>query len=258
MKPILFELGSIKFYSFGLVILASLIMGCSTSWLLLRQSKTKVNFKTDVIILTGLMGIIGARLTFFLLNFYRFRSFEQMFYYPKEGLVAWGGILAASLFCFGLMIKYEDNLWVWLDNLILGFLAGFLSGNIIIDLLSKNSLLDYRLFWIFVTLVYLLVLKIPRIGKDLHGYLYFFGLLSFSLMQISLPYSHNRNIVFLYLDLNQIFSLFILILISGFLISITSKKSWRLVIWGKILKVRMLPHIMITTIEKLLSRMKNI
>jgi len=258
MKPILFELGNIKFYSFGLVVLASLIIGVITSWLLLRKTNTKISFKIDVIILSGLMGIIGSRLTFFLLNFYRFQSFEQMFYYSKEGLVAWGGILAASLFCIGLMIRYNDNLWLWLDSLVIGFLAGFLTGNTLINILSDGLTFDYRLIWILLTILYLLFLKIPRIGKNLYGYLYFFGLLSFSLMQLTLPYkTDNRQIIIAGLDLSQTFSLVMLVFISSFLVSITSKKSWRLILWGKILKIRKLPSFLSNFFISIYGKLKR-
>ncbi len=261
MKPILFSIGNIKFYSFGIVVLASLIVGVLIALFLIRKNNTKIGFKIDTLILTGLMGIIGARIAFFVLNYFRFESFEQMFYYSKEGLVAWGGIAAASLFVIGLMIKYEDNVWIWLDNMMIGFFGGYLAGSIFIDILSGNSFFDYRLFWIASTLLYLLALKVPRIGKNLNGFLYFFGLMSFSLMQVAIPTKEDRIIAFIGLDLNQIFSLIVLVFVVGFLISITSKKSWRMIILSNILRLRTLPKIakfgLLSITEKLAKRFKK-
>lgn len=231
MNPILFSIGSLKFYTFGLITLAGVLAGVILTWFVMRKTKTKVEPKIDAIILTAFMGIIGARICFFLLNYYRFQNFEEMFYYAQDGLVAWGGIIAASLFAFALCEKYDDKVWIWLDNLMIGLFGGLFAGNLLNDILQNQVWNDYRLFWFLVTIGYLIYLRRTKLKKDLNGYLYLFGLLSFSLSEVALPDVKDGVASLWQFNFSVGFSLGMMILVIAGLIPIVFHKSWRIIIF---------------------------
>ena len=97
MYPILFKIGSINIYSYGVMI----AIGFSVAIYLARQQAEKEGFDGDRIIDLGLYillaGIIGARLLYVLTNLSEYREYPlEIIMLNHGGLVIYGGIILAT------------------------------------------------------------------------------------------------------------------------------------------------------------------
>lgn len=99
MKPILFSLGPIHFYSFGLMI----ILGCAISlyWMEFKADREGFLERRDVFplfFITVTSGFVGARLAFIIQNYKWFLQHPHRFAAIWEGgLIFYGGLAASFL-----------------------------------------------------------------------------------------------------------------------------------------------------------------
>jgi len=130
MNPILFELGGFRLYSFGSFIALGAVVGTIVVFKLsqIRRLPTKNLF--DLVLISLLAGLIGARIGYYLLYLEQFQSFWQLFYFWQGGLLASSGIVSGLAAFIWLTRRYQLPLAPMLDIGVLSFLLGWAVGKI--------------------------------------------------------------------------------------------------------------------------------
>lgn len=130
MQPILFELGRFKLYSFGTFIALGAFVGGVFLYHMLRRRKHRVHHIFDTVLYTLLIGLLGARITYYFTFQEQFKSFGQIFYFWQGGLLALGGIIIGFLALLRFIKKSKQPLWEVLDATGLAFLIGWAIGKV--------------------------------------------------------------------------------------------------------------------------------
>lgn len=122
MHPILFSLGPVNVYSYGVFVAISF---CVTLWIFYKLSKREKLWQENIIeraILVFIFIIVFARLAFFIsyYNLY-FNHWYEVFYLWQGGLVSYGGILGMIL---AFVVFFRKNLLAYLDILAVSVLGG--------------------------------------------------------------------------------------------------------------------------------------
>ncbi len=189
MTPVLFEVGNLKFYSFGTFIaLGALAAGL----MLVRLAKTrklKTHHLFDTVLYTLLGGLIGGRIVYYFLYGNQFKSIFQVLYFWQGGLVALGGIAVGFLVFLYMIKKEKDPIWQVLDitaiALLLGWgvgkygchLSGCTVGRSAENILTINGNYPIDLFSTVWSLLCFLILLFVWIKNKLSdGVVFFLGL----------------------------------------------------------------------------------
>lgn len=130
MRPILFSLGSLNFYSFGFFaalgyILSGMVIHRLAKKKRLLTSKHREYFLLDALLLALVSGIVGARLTYILTYnvLFRIDPLAEVTNLLGGGFVFYGGA-AIALGVFYWWFKKHDMLnWAWFDVIITGLLV---------------------------------------------------------------------------------------------------------------------------------------
>jgi phosphatidylglycerol:prolipoprotein diacylglycerol transferase len=130
MYPILFKLGGFTFYTHGLLAVLGIIFGSAVLYFLAKKSKLKTEFLFDNIVWSVLFGIIGARITYFVLYREQFATFKEIFYLWDGGMVSLGGFILGYLAFVFLIRSQKDNLAKWLSLGSISFALGLAIGRI--------------------------------------------------------------------------------------------------------------------------------
>lgn len=127
MRPILFSVGRLNFYSYGFfTALGFIAAGMTVSYLAKKKrliTKKRQYFLIDALLIALVVGIIAARAGYILL----YNLILQL--EPIGNLISGGFIfyigLAAGLITFARWIRQEsDNVQAWLDTIIVGLMVG--------------------------------------------------------------------------------------------------------------------------------------
>jgi len=116
MHPILFKIGPINIYSYGLMV--AIGFGLSTMMIYARAPRFGLERDTiiDYIITMLLSGIVGARLLFVLLNIkYYMANPAEIINLSRGGLVWYGGFIAALLASFWFVKARKLEFWSAVD-----------------------------------------------------------------------------------------------------------------------------------------------
>lgn len=112
MHPILFEIGPLTIYFYGVMLALAFVVGIWFATRQARREKVPANTILDLSLVALITGIIGARILFILLNldYYSLHPFESIMFW-QGGLVYYGGIILGVL-CAILFLKVR-KLDVW-------------------------------------------------------------------------------------------------------------------------------------------------
>ncbi|MCB1214856.1 MAG: prolipoprotein diacylglyceryl transferase [Deltaproteobacteria bacterium] len=132
MHPVLFEIGSFKLHSYGLLIAIGFLM--ALQWIRYRSAKEGLNPKqmTDFAFYLMLVGLVGSRIAFILVEnpaYYLKRPWEA-FYLWQGGLVFYGGVVAALIFSIYFFKKKKLDFWKVADILAPGLALGHAFGRL--------------------------------------------------------------------------------------------------------------------------------
>lgn len=130
MHPILFQLGSIVFYTHGVVTVLGILVGSWITYSLMRNNKITTEDLFDNVVIVLLAGIIGARLAYFLLYHDQFTSAWQFFQIWNGGLVSFGGFLFGLIALMLLLRSQAKPFWQYIDIFSVGFFVGLLIGRV--------------------------------------------------------------------------------------------------------------------------------
>ncbi|MFN3134395.1 MAG: prolipoprotein diacylglyceryl transferase [Candidatus Kryptonium sp.] len=100
MRPILFQIGPIPIYSYGLMMALAFIVA---DYLLAREFKRlrlNVSYANEMVILALVSGIVGARLLYLIENFDNFLKAPLEMIFSAGGLTWYGGFIAAFIVLF--------------------------------------------------------------------------------------------------------------------------------------------------------------
>lgn len=126
MHPILFDLGPVTIYSYGVLLAAAYLAGL---WLATRRAKAAGLDPTKVLdlgIWVIIAALVGAKLLLFIVDLEQFTSSWQEFtVLLRSGGVFYGGLIAAIVVCVYLLRKNRLPLWTSGDLFAPGIALGY-------------------------------------------------------------------------------------------------------------------------------------
>ncbi len=133
MYPILFSIGKINFYSYGLFAAISVIAVYFVMKQLAFKKQLNDNNLFDKVLLVFVCALIFSRISYFVLYNNQFDAWYEIFYVWNGGLISFGGIIGGFI---AFLIVFKKDLIKWLDVIGVSFLlgasiwriGGFLSG----------------------------------------------------------------------------------------------------------------------------------
>lgn len=130
MYPVLFKIGQFSFYTHGLMAVLGIIVTSLLVYLLSRREHLGNSLLFDNMVYTVLFGIIGARITYYLLYADQFAATKEIFYLWQGGLVSFGGFIIGGLTLFLLLKFQKEPVWKWFDLFAIAFPLGLFLGRI--------------------------------------------------------------------------------------------------------------------------------
>lgn len=123
MYPILFTIGSITIYSFGVFLFVGFFLALFIIWRRLREQGLEEEKILDFLFLIILWGLVFARLAFIVTHFELFGLSLSKFLFLGRfpGLSFWGGFLGAVLAMIYFIRKNRWDLWKVADEAVFGF-----------------------------------------------------------------------------------------------------------------------------------------
>lgn len=230
MHPVLFRIGDFTFYTHGLLAVLGIILGAVLLYFMAKKRAMNTDFLFDNIIYSVLAGILGARITYFVLYRDQFQSIKEIFFLWNGGMVSYGGfILGALAFVFLLKIQ-KENVLKWCDlgaislaaGLCLGRLgnvfAGEYSGILTAGRFNIHGIVPVTLFEAVVVLIIAIGLFIAnRFSKFKDGIIFYLFILFYSGSRFIIDFWRDENDLFLHITLGQYVGL-ILFFVSGYLL----------------------------------------
>lgn len=130
MHPILFSIGNFTFYTHGLMALLGIILGVWILFRLAKREKFATSSLLDEITYSVFLGIIGARITYFLMYRSQFSHFSEIFQIWDGGMVSYGGFVLAGLAFWYFFSKKKEDIRRWFDLLAISFAPALILGRI--------------------------------------------------------------------------------------------------------------------------------
>ena len=131
MHPILFELGPITIYSYGVLLAAAYLLGLWTAARRARRAGLDANKVLDLGIWVIIAALIGAKALLLIVDFEQFTSSPQEFMtLLRSGGVFYGGLIAAIVVCIYQLRKHKLPLWTSGDLFAPGIALGYMVGRL--------------------------------------------------------------------------------------------------------------------------------
>jgi phosphatidylglycerol:prolipoprotein diacylglycerol transferase len=131
VHPILFELGPVTIYSYGVLLAAAYLLGL---WMAARRAKAAgldSNRVLDLGIWVIIAALVGAKALLFVVDFEHFTSSWQEFTsLLRSGGVFYGGLIAAVVVCIYQLRKHRLPLWTSGDLFAPGIALGYMVGRL--------------------------------------------------------------------------------------------------------------------------------
>lgn len=233
MHPILFKIGSLTFYTHGVLAVLGIFLCAVIVNKLAKNEDLDRTFLFDNIIWAVLIGIIGARITYFLLYRDQFSSLIEIFYLQNGGMVSFGGFIPGA-FTFALLLKSQKQpVMKWLDLMSIGFasglvlgrignlMAGEYAGKVSSSRFAINGVLPTNLFeGIAVALIAVVLYLFYAKNKNYSdGFLVWSLVLYYGVCRFIIDFWRDEAVVFWHLNLSQITSLILAMTALIYLIS---------------------------------------
>lgn len=132
MAPVLFSIGSINASSFGVFLISGFIFGVFLIWRLCRAWDINEEKALDLMLLTFIGGLLGARIYFVIENFSLFSASALNFILINKvpGFNFWGGFLGGWLTLYFFAKRFRINFWQLADIALVGFIGGLIFSDI--------------------------------------------------------------------------------------------------------------------------------
>lgn len=222
MYPILFKIGSITFYSHGVLIVLGLLAGGLLSYFLAKKNGLATEKVADNIIYISIFGIIGARIAYLVLYPSQYSSITQIFLLWNGGLVSYGGFFLGGFALMAILRFQKQPILRWFDVFSTGLFMGMAVGRVG-DLLAAdygsfsdghfwtaNPLLEAVLCIIIVIISSSAFIALGSRLRD--GLVFILSLLIYTGGRFIIEFQRGDPILLMGLSLSQLFSIFIFIL----------------------------------------------
>lgn len=221
IRPILFQISSFKVYTHGFFLMLGAIFASIVLYWLADRFKYNKSIIFDLIIYTLLFGIIGARITYFILYRSQFESASDLLKIWQGGLVSWGGFILGIIAATIVLKLYKEKILPWLDILLISSLLGlsigrlgsFLSGELAgvpsQSIFSILGILPITLFEsIYNLIIFLTLIVVSLKYKNIFspGILSLNVIMLYSLGRFIIDFWRTEEALALGLSLGQIFS----------------------------------------------------
>ena len=131
VHPILFELGSLTIYSYGVLLASAYLLGL---WLAVRRAKAAGvdgNKVMDLLIWVIIAALVGAKALLFIVDFRHFTSgWQEFMSLLRSGGVFYGGLIAAVVVCILQLRRHRLPLWQSGDLFAPGIALGYMVGRL--------------------------------------------------------------------------------------------------------------------------------
>ncbi len=121
MYPILFSIGKINFYSYGLFAAISVIAVYFLMYKLSKMKKLDNKDLFDKVLIVFISGLIISRISYFIVYNYQFNVWQEIFFIWNGGLTSYGGIIGGLI---AFIIVFNKDSYKWLDIAAISFLLG--------------------------------------------------------------------------------------------------------------------------------------
>ena len=131
MHPILFSVGPLTIYSYGVLLAAAYLLGLGMAVRRARAAGLDGNRILDLGIWVIIAALVGAKALLFIVDFQQFTSSWQEFTtLLRSGGVFYGGLLAAVAVCIYQLRKHRLPLWTSGDLFAPGIALGYMVGRL--------------------------------------------------------------------------------------------------------------------------------
>lgn len=130
MHPILFKIGPITIYTYGVMVALGIFFG---SLILVRLGEREGIRREDIVdtaFWSVVAGFIGARLFFFIYNPEYLKPWYRLFYIWEGGLVWYGGVIFGALTAIYFIRKRKIPVWKFADVVSIALSVGLGFGRI--------------------------------------------------------------------------------------------------------------------------------
>lgn len=131
MHPILFSLGPITIYSYGVLLAAAYLLGLGMAVRRARAVGLDGNRVLDLGIWVIIAALVGAKALLFVVDFEHFTSsWDEFTTLLRSGGVFYGGLIAAVVVCIYQLRKHRLPLWQSGDLFAPGIALGYMVGRL--------------------------------------------------------------------------------------------------------------------------------
>ena len=122
-------IGGFEIAYYGIVIALGMALGISLIFYLARKSGQSEDLYVDLILVTIVCSIIGARMYYVLFSWEDYRdNLAEIFHIRGGGLAIYGGVLAGILTIMIFAKRRKQNVWLLMDTVCPGLVVGQILG----------------------------------------------------------------------------------------------------------------------------------
>ena len=131
MHPILFSLGPLTIYSYGVLLAAAYLLGLGMAVRRARAAGLDGNRVLDLGIWVIIAALVGAKALLLIVDFRQFTSsWADFTTLLRSGGVFYGGLIAAVVVCIYQLRKHRLPLWTSADLFAPGIALGYMVGRL--------------------------------------------------------------------------------------------------------------------------------
>ncbi|MDA9935502.1 prolipoprotein diacylglyceryl transferase [Candidatus Marinimicrobia bacterium] len=117
MYPVIFEIGPIKIYSFGLMLVTAFYTCYGLLYLEMKRLKYDTEIASDIIFWSAVGGVLGAKIYYLIENLDRTIQDPMGMIFSGSGLVFLGGLIG-SIICVSVILKNRNLPWYLFADII--------------------------------------------------------------------------------------------------------------------------------------------
>ena len=117
MYPVIFEIGPIKIYSFGLMLVTAFYTCYGLLFLEMKRLQYDTEIASDIIFWSAVGGVLGAKIYYLIENLDRTIQDPMGMIFSGSGLVFLGGLIG-SIICVSVILKNRNLPWYTFADII--------------------------------------------------------------------------------------------------------------------------------------------
>ena len=227
----LFSVGSLTIYTYGFFFVIAIVLSAMSMYFAAKKKGISTEHLIEYLAYIILFGIVGARISYYLLYPSQFTSFIDIFKIWQGGLVSYGGFIFATVALIIAIKNFKDSILPWLDIFLLSALLGlaigrfgsFLSGEMAglpySGIFSVQGLFPVTLaeaLWNFIVFVILSSIFYSKNTNLKPGILALEVLMLYSMGRFIIEFFRNESTIIVGLTLSQ------LVLVIIFVVSVSA------------------------------------